>query len=116
MSILTSGYNETTIYLWLAIILSGIITFGIRFSLIALFSYREISPQIQQALGFVPPAVLTAIIFPEIFLTGGKMVVPYLNPRFFAGVIAILVAWKTKNTILTIVSGMVAVWLLNMVF
>jgi branched-subunit amino acid transport protein len=35
------------------------------------------------------------------------------NARLIAGVIAALVAWRTKNVVLTIAIGMIALWVLS---
>ena len=62
----------------------------------------------QPALCAAP--VLSAIIFPEILRHGGAWNVSPLNPRLLAGIIAALVAWRTRNTMLTILAGMAALW------
>jgi branched-subunit amino acid transport protein len=38
-------------------------------------------------------------------------VAPASNPRAIAALIAILIAWKTKNVAAVIVAGMAVVWL-----
>ena len=99
--------------LWLAMIGLGILTFLIRFSFIALLDRWQTPPIVQRALRFVPVAVLTAIIIPELMLRDGQLNPDPLNPRLLAGFVAVLVAWKTKNVILTIVVGMIVFWLLQ---
>ncbi len=63
------------------------------------------------ALRFVPVAVLTAIFIPEILLRDGSLTLLPLNPRLFAGVAAILIAWKTRSALWTITAGMAIFWL-----
>jgi branched-subunit amino acid transport protein len=87
-------------------IIAGAITFGTRLSFIVLFGKRDIPGPIRRALRFVPPAVLTAILFPELFLHGGSLDVSLANTRLLAGVLAALVAWVTRSMALTIVVGM----------
>ena len=65
------------------------------------------------ALRFVPPAVLSAIIFPELLLRDGAWVTPWENPRLLAGVIAGFIAWRTRNVLLTIAVGLAAFWALG---
>lgn len=91
---------------WLTMIIVGMLTFGIRLSFIVILDRWETPPMIQRSLRFVPVAVLSAIIFPELILRGGTPDVTFENLRLIAGIIAILVAWKTKNIIWTIVAGM----------
>ena len=101
--------------LWLIIIGMGIVTYAIRLSLIVLLGRVEVPPLVQQALRFVPPAVLSAIVFPELLQPGGTLDISFGNARLFAGVLAALVAWRTKNMLLTIGVGMAALWILQTV-
>lgn len=99
--------------LWLAILGMGVLTYGIRLSLILLADRVQLSGNIRQALRFVPPAVLSAIIAPEMLMPNGMLDVSLGNGRLLAGLVAILVAWKTKNVLLTIIVGMLVLWLLQ---
>lgn len=94
--------------IWLIMLAGGLITFGIRFVLIFLFGKFEIPAALRRALHYVPPAVLSAIIFPELFMREGHMALTFDNIRLLAGIVAIVVAWFSKNTLLTILAGMVA--------
>lgn len=102
--------------IWLILLATGFITYGIRLSLIVLYGKQEMPARLQQALRYVPPAVLSAIIFPEVFLTGGELNLSFENPRLLAGVLAALVAWQTKNIVFTIVTGMSALLILQALF
>ena len=99
--------------LWLAIIGMGVLTYAIRLSLILLSDRVRLSGNIRQALRFVPPAVLSAIIAPEMLMPNGLLNVSLGNGRLLAGLVAIIVAWKTKNVLLTIIVGMLVLWLLQ---
>jgi branched chain amino acid efflux pump len=98
---------------WLVVLGMGLVTYLIRLSLIALFGRIDVPPIVQRALRFVPPAVLSAIIFPEMLSPGGSFDLSLGNVRLLAGIIAALVAWRTKNVLLTIAVGMVAMWVLR---
>lgn len=100
--------------IWLVFLLGGLITFGMRFSLIYLFGRFEVPQTIRRALHYVPPAVLSAIIFPELFLPNGTLSLSLQNTRLLAGLFAILVAWFSKNTLVTIIAGMLALLLLKL--
>lgn len=99
--------------IWLVMLLGGLLTFGMRFSFIYLFGRFELPRALQGALRFVPPAVLSAIILPELLMPSGQLNLGPGNPRLLAGVVAILVAWWTKNTLLTILAGMAALLLMQ---
>jgi len=102
--------------IWLAMIGLGILTFLTRLSFIALLEHWQAPLVIQRALRFVPVAVLTAIIIPELVLRDGVFNAQLTNPRLLAGLAAMLVAWETKNVILTIAVGMTFFWLLQAIF
>ncbi len=97
--------------IWLVMLLGGLITFAIRFSFIYLFGKFHIPETVRRALHYVPPAVLSAIVFPELFLRNGTLDLSLHNIRLLAGLVAIIVAWYSKNTLLTIVIGMLALFL-----
>ena len=102
--------------IWLVMLLGGLITFSMRFSLIYLLAEGrfEIPETIRKALHYIPPAVLSAIIFPELFLRNGTLDLSLGNTRLLAGLVAILVAWFSKNTLMTILAGMLTLFLLKL--
>jgi branched-subunit amino acid transport protein len=97
---------------WLVILGMGLVTYAIRLSLIALLGRMQVPPLVQRGLRFVPPAVLSAIIFPELLRPSGALDVSLTNLRLLAGSLAALVAWRTRNVLLTIAVGMAAMWIL----
>lgn len=99
--------------IWLVMALGGLITFGTRFSLIYLFGKFHIPEIMRKALHYVPPAVLSAIVFPELFLREGALSFSFENHRLLAGLIAIVAAWVSRNTFATILAGMIALFLLQ---
>jgi len=72
-------------------------------------------PWLLRALRYVPAAVLSAIIAPELALPGGALDLTVGNERLVAGLLAILIAWRTRNVLLTVAIGMVALWLLQLI-
>ena len=101
------------ITLWLTIIGMGIITYALRISMILLLGRIEIPLIVRRALRFVPPAVLSAIIFPEVLRPRGRFDFSAENFQLLAGILAALVAWRSRNTLLTVGSGMAALWILQ---
>ena len=99
--------------IWLVMLFGGLITFGIRFSLIYLFGRIQIPEPLRKALHYVPPAVLSAIIFPELFLHNGGLNITSDNHRLLAGLVAVLAAWFSKNILFTIITGMLAFFILQ---
>jgi branched-subunit amino acid transport protein len=99
--------------LWLTIIAMGLITYALRLSLIGAFGQITLPPLLVRGLRFVPPAVLTAIIVPELVLPSGQLDLSLGNVRLMAGSLAAVVAWRSQNVILTVGVGMVTLWVLT---
>jgi branched-subunit amino acid transport protein len=99
--------------LWITIIIIGLLTLGIRLSFIVFKGKRQIPPIVQQGLRFVPIAVLSALIAPALFFPGGTLNISLNNARLITGILAILVAWRTKNVLLTIFVGMACLLILQ---
>ena len=99
--------------LWLMLLIIGLITYAIRLSCIGLLSQKEMPALLLKALRFVPITVLPAIILPQLFLRNNTLVLSVQNPRWIAGILAAIVAWRTRNVLLTILVGMVALWVLQ---
>jgi branched-subunit amino acid transport protein len=100
---------------WLVMVLAGVLTYGIRLSFIALMGRISVPDWFQRALRFVPAAVLSAIIVPGLFDRGGSMDFSPRNPQLWAGILAIAVAWRTRNVLLTILTGMAALLALQLI-
>ena len=101
---------------WAVLLLGGLITFGMRFSLIYLFGKFDIPETVSRAPHYVSPAVLSAIVFPELFLHNGMLNVRWDNFRLLAGLVAVIAAWFSKSTLITILAGMAALLLLQFFF
>ena len=97
--------------LWLVMLIGGLLTFGTRLSFILLHDRLKMPEWFRRGLRFVPVAVLSAIILPELTNPNGTLFLSWRNPQLLAGMVAILVAWRTKNVILTIVAGMAALFI-----
>ena len=102
--------------IWLVMFIAGLLTFGMRLSFIYLFGRLGVPDTMRRALRFVPPAVLSAIILPELLMPSGSLNFGLSNHRWLAGLAAMLVAWRTKNTLLTILAGMIILLVLQLVF
>ena len=99
--------------LWLAIAGMGLITYAIRLVPIWMLERVTIGLGWRQALRVVPAAVLSAIFLPELVMPGGVIDFSLGNARLIAGLVAILVAWRSKNILWTLAVGMALLWLLQ---
>jgi branched-subunit amino acid transport protein len=101
--------------LWITLLLMGLVTYGLRLSLIVLTGRLEMPPLAIRALRFVPPAVLSAIVLPALVQPNNQLDLGLRNVRLLAGLLALLVAWRTRNVLLTVAAGMVGLWVLQAV-
>ncbi|WP_417581572.1 AzlD domain-containing protein [Nitrincola sp.] len=92
-----------------------LVTFSVRFLLFAVAGRVHFPLWLSQALGFVPPAVLTAIIVPAVLMPEGDIWFSWQNPWLLAAVFAFFVALIRKDLMTTIVAGMLAFMLLRFV-
>ena len=99
--------------IWLMILGVSACTFLLRASFIVFADPHKFPKRFRQALTFVPPAVLAAIVAPGLLLLDGSIDLTGHNPRWIAGVLAIAVGFRTRNALATIATGMVALWLLQ---
>jgi branched-subunit amino acid transport protein len=101
--------------LWLILVIVGALTFATRLSFIVLLGRVEMPAWLRGVLRFVPVAALTAIFAPELLTPKGTLDISLGNARLLAGVLAIVVAWRTRNVLLTIAVGMAGLLILQLV-
>lgn len=90
---------------WVAVILAGIGTFAMRGSfLLAAHRMTEVPPFAQRLLRQIPPAALASLVLPALIRPDGQL--DLFSPQAAAGLVAGIVAWRTRNSILTLVIGM----------
>ncbi|MFB6107768.1 MAG: AzlD domain-containing protein [Haloplanus sp.] len=96
---------------WLLVVVLGVGTFALRLSFIQLYGRLGAFPRgVTRALGFVPAAILAALVFPALFPLGGSVADTLVGPHAVAGGVAALVAWRTRSMTATIVVGMAVLW------
>ena len=101
--------------LWLTVLAIGAATYGLRVAFLARGTPGTLPPLAQETLRFVPVAVLSAIIFPALLQPAGALDLSVGNARLVAGILAALVAWRTRNALATVGAGMAALWILQAV-
>ncbi|MEA5463162.1 AzlD domain-containing protein [Leptothoe sp. PORK10 BA2] len=83
-----------------------LVTFLIRYPLLAMSDRITLSPRLLQALNYVPPAVLTAIVIPAVLVNGDSLWLDPSNPRIIGALAALGIGLWQKNLLLTILIGM----------
>ncbi|MDN3697085.1 AzlD domain-containing protein [Vibrio sp. 03-59-1] len=73
----------------------------------------RLNAQAQKLLSYSSPAVLTAIWGPIVFMPDSTLSLSVQNPYLWGAVIAVFIAWKTKNVLLTTIVSMLLFLVLN---
>ncbi|MDS0296573.1 AzlD domain-containing protein [Halogeometricum luteum] len=112
---MTAALDSLSVWGLIFVIGAGI--FAVRLSFIHVYTERsEIPPSIEKALKFVPIAIIAAIVFPDVIVIDGPLrgVGPIfdvlVSSRTIAAVIGVLVAYRTRNMLATVVLGMITLW------
>ena len=91
-----------------------VVTFGVRYPVLALIGRYDLPRPVVRALRFVPVAVLSALSAPMVLIQNSEWHLSFANAQLIASVVAILIAWKSRNLLLTIVSGMIVFTLMRL--
>ncbi|RCU46836.1 AzlD domain-containing protein [Haloplanus salinus] len=106
---MTTTYGPLVV--WAVVGVVGVATFAIRYSFVYLFGRIDgVPPWIEEALRFVPAAVLAALVAPAVVDPGPTLAATVLDDRLLAGAVAAAVAWYTENMFATIAVGLLALW------
>jgi branched-subunit amino acid transport protein len=84
-------------------------TYFTRYAMIATMA-RELPPLLGRWLRFVPAAVLAAIVAPAALAPEGRLTI---DIRAWAVLIGVVVAWRTRSVLWTIVGGLAAFYLIR---
>jgi branched-subunit amino acid transport protein len=100
-----------------AIVVIGIGTYLERLSFIGIIGDRALPEWALLPLRYVAPAVFAALVAPAVLLQDGHLnLLPSSNAEPLATLVALAVAWRTRNVLATVAAGMAALWLLQAVF
>lgn len=97
----------------LIIIGMSLVTYLPRMLPMVLLSKVNLPPLFLKWLHFIPVAVLSALLAPALLAPQGQLSVGPDNSALIASIPCFLVAIRTKNLFLTIVVGMLAMFLLQ---
>lgn len=98
------------VWLLVTIVAAGMATYLTRLSFLTGAVSRATPDRLRPLLRYVPAAVLGGLIAPAIVLAPETQAFGWDNPRLWAGLTALCVAWLSRSVFLTIVSGMSALW------
>ena len=98
---------------WLVIAAVSAATFGLRAAFIVFADPHRFPHAFRQALKFVPPAVLAAIVALGLGFSDGRMDLSGHNQRLLAGLVAIVGTLFLRSTLAAIAIGMATLWALQ---
>lgn len=98
----------------LAAVLIGLGTLTLRASVLV-FAEKlgHVPPRVQHVLRMIPPAALAALVSPALLRPRDSL--ELVSPESLAGLLALVVAWRTRSLLSTILVGLVAVVVLGLV-
>ncbi|OEE33227.1 branched-chain amino acid ABC transporter [Vibrio genomosp. F10 str. ZF-129] len=74
----------------------------------------RLSYEVKRFLKFSSPAILTAILAPIMFLDAETHeLLPLINPYLISAILAVILAWKTANVLMTTVVSMMLFFTLH---
>lgn len=76
-------------------------------------SKMEIPERMITWLGFVPAAVLAAIIVPSLIMPDGQVALTWRNPYLITAIPAVVIAIKTQSLVWTLLVGMLVMALVQ---
>jgi branched-subunit amino acid transport protein len=85
----------------------ALVTFGVRYPVLAILGKLNLPEAVMRALRYVPVAVLTAIVVPTMISPNGTPELSFTNAYLVAGVVSAIIAWSTRKLLPTIVLGMI---------
>ncbi len=98
--------------LLLIILGCALVTYVPRFLPMYILTRIKIPKVVVVWLRYVPAAVLSALIAPGITTAEGSFYLSLSNSYLLASIPVFIVAWRTKNMLLTVCAGMAAVLVL----
>ena len=99
--------------IWLVMIVCGLLTLSMRFVMFSDLAPRQLPGWLEEALGFVPVAVLTAIIVPAVIISPEDGLMLAGNSKLPAALVAVTAALVTRSVLATIASGLGSMWVLE---
>ena len=97
------------------LVVIGLVTFVYRYAMIGLFANRSLPGWLHALCRHIAPASFAALTASALFVAGGEVQFAFDSARPWAALVAVLVAWRTRNVLATIGAGMAALHLFTLV-
>ena len=97
--------------IWLVMFLTGLINFIFRISMFSGFRNIHLPPSVHRYVSYVPISVLSAIIASSLITHNGHEI-SYEVGKLVAALIAVACALLTKSVSVTLIVGLITVWII----
>jgi branched-subunit amino acid transport protein len=94
----------------------AILTFFTRFAFVVILRKTKISEKWNRLISYIPIAVFTTIIVPSLLAPNEKLELSVQNEYLIAGIVTLLIAYKTKNLAATVIIGISIICILRIFF
>jgi len=96
--------------LWLLLIILPLTTFLLRGTFLIFGTKLTLPESFDKIFRYIPAAILAAFVGPALVKNKGIVDYSFSNPYLLAGLVAIIIAGRTKSILITLVSGMISLW------
>jgi len=93
----------------------SIVTYIPRMFPLVILSKFNMPPLFLKWLRYIPVAVLSALLAPAILISDGSLALNLNNNALVASIPCFVIAAKTRNLFLTVVVGLISMFLLKMI-
>ena len=83
---------------------------------LTILSKVKLPPFILEILQYIPVAILGALLLPGILIQDGSLAISFANHSLISAVVACVVAFTFKKLFLTIIAGVLCMFMLNCFF
>lgn len=106
---------NTTQHFWL-IVLSFFVAFAPRWIPIKIFTRRKIPEWFNEWMKFIPVSLFTALVVKDLFITATYQLDPMSHlPELISAVLVGLIAYYTRSMAMSVILGLISVFLLAMI-
>ncbi|GAK47628.1 branched-chain amino acid transporter [Secundilactobacillus oryzae JCM 18671] len=105
----------TTQHFWL-IIFGFFVAFLPRYIPLLVFTKRKIPDWFNEWMKYVPVSLFTALVVKDVFIDANYHLAPMTHlPELAASLIVIVIAYRTRSMAISVILGLISVFLLAMV-
>jgi branched-subunit amino acid transport protein len=100
----------------LLIVGMGLVTYIPRYLPLFFLAYRALPRWLIEWLDMIPVAILSALVFSELFISGSPRHLDLLQAKSLVAIPTVLVALRTRSLGWTVIFGMILFWLAERIF